>query len=191
METRRPTHLFMVRPQLRDIPPPALPEGFLLRTWRPGDEAQWLEVIEAGYGGGWDAGTFDRCIRSDPAFRPEALFVVEQGGRLVGVAGAFQKLIHGDRTGYLHMMAVLPEFRRRGLGTALLRKCLIYFREQGWRDAALDTEGSRAEAIRLYLAHGFEPAPEIEPDVRHWRAILAALGRPDLVTRVACRPSYS
>ena len=81
------------------------------------------------------------------------------------------------------MMAVLPEFRRRGLGTALLRRCLIYFREQGWRDAVLDTEVSRPEAIRLYLANGFVPAPEIEEDVANWRAVLARAmgeGTPDL-----------
>ena len=104
---------------------------------------------------------------SEESFRPERLFfAVTETGRPVATAGALQKLPHGDRTGYLHMMAVLPEFRRRGLGTALLRRCLVYFREQGWRDAALDTEVSRLEAIRLYLADGFVPAPEIEEDVR-------------------------
>ena len=95
----------------------------------------------------------------------------------VATAGAFQNLLHGDRTGYVHMMAVLPEFRRRGLGAALLGRCLLYFREQGWRDAVLDTDVTRLPAIRLYLAHGFEPFPEVEADVEKWRTVLAVAGK--------------
>ena len=177
-------HLFMVRPSLDHVPPPMLPENFHLRSCCAGDEAAWLDIIRRSYGGDWPDDAFQRHILSEESFRPERLFfVAAETGRPVATAGALQKLIHGDRTGYLHMMAVLPEFRRRGLGTALLRRCLIYFREQGWRDAVLDTEVSRPEAIRLYLAGGFVPAPEIEEDVANWRAILMALGRDDLAER--------
>ena len=174
-------HLFMVRPSLDDVPPPALPEDFSLRSCRAGDEAAWLGIIRRSYGGDWLEDAFQRHILSEESFRPERLFfAVREGGRPVATAGAIQKLVHGDRTGYVHMMAVLPEFRRRGLGTALLRRCLVCFREQGWRDAALDTEVSRLEAIRLYLANGFVPKPEIEEDVAKWRAVLGTLGRPDI-----------
>jgi mycothiol synthase len=165
-----------------------MPENFSLRSCCAGDEAAWLDIIRRSYGGAWPDDAFQRHILSEESFRPERLlFVVAEAGRPVATAAAIQKLVHGDRTGYLHMMAVLPEFRRRGLGTALLRRCLIYFREQGWRDAALDTEVSRPEAIRLYLANGFVPAPEIEEDVATWRAILIALGRPDLAAAEALR----
>jgi mycothiol synthase len=174
----------MIRPTLDDIPAPALPENFSFRSCRAGDEAAWLHIIRRSYGGDWPDDAFQRHMLSEESFRPERLFfVVTEAGRPVATAGALQKLLHGDRSGYLHMMAVLPEFRRRGLGTALLRRCLIYFREQGWRDAVLDTEVSRPEAIRLYLAGGFVPAPEIEEDVANWRAILVALGRGDLAER--------
>jgi mycothiol synthase len=172
----------MVRPSLDQVPPPALPERFGLRSSGAGDETAWLEVIRRSYGGDWPEDAFQRHLLSEESFRPERLFfVVTEAGPPVATACALQKLWHGDRTGYLHMMAVLPEFRRRGLGTALLRRCLIYFRDQGWRDAVLDTEASRLEAIGLYLANGFVPAPEIEADVANWRAVLAALNRPDLV----------
>ena len=183
-------HLFMVRPNLDHVPPPVLPENFSLRSSRAGDEAAWLDIIRRSYGGDWPEDAFQRHMLSEESFRPERLlFIAEAGGHPVATAGALQKLIHGDRTGYLHMMAVLPEFRRRGLGTALLRRCLIYFREQGWRDAALDTEVSRPEAVRLYLANGFVPAPEIEADVTNWRAALIGLGRSDLAAVEALRRS--
>ena len=180
----RAAHLFMVRPSLDFIPPPVLPENFSLRSCRAGDEAAWLDIIRRSYGGDWPDDAFQRHMLSEESFRPERLFfVVTEAGRPIAAAGALRKLLHGDRTGYLHMMAVLPEFRRRGLGTALLRRCLIYFREQGWRNAALDTEVSRPEAIALYLANGFVPTPEIEEDVTNWRAILATMGRSDLAEK--------
>ena len=201
----RRAHLFMIRPDLERIAPPLLPEGFTFRTYRPGDETAWLEVIRGGYGGDWPEDAFQRFVLSDASFRAERLFFIAQdggpfdsapgrpafgsdaqarrehgrtGGPCVAVGGAFQNLLHGDRTGYVHMMAVLPEFRRRGLGAALLRKCLLYFREQGWRDAVLDTEATRLPAIRLYLANGFEPFPEVEADVAKWQSVLSELGRP-------------
>jgi ribosomal protein S18 acetylase RimI-like enzyme len=180
-------HLFMVRPSLDAVPPPVLPENFNLRSYRAGDETAWLDIIRRSYGGDWPEDAFQRHMLSEESFRPERLLfvvTVTEGGRPVATAGALQKLVHGDRTGYVHMMAVLPEFRRRGLGTALLRRCLVYFREQGWRDAALDTEVSRPEAIRLYMANGFVPALEIEEDVTSWRAILVALGRSDLAEKL-------
>jgi ribosomal protein S18 acetylase RimI-like enzyme len=178
-------HLFMVRPNLDHVLPAVLPQDFNFRSCCAGDETAWLDIIRRSYGGDWPEDAFQQHMLSEESFRPERLlFVVSDGGRPVATAGAIQKLIHGDHTGYLHMMAVLPEFRRRGLGTALLRRCLSYFREQGWRDAALDTEVSRPDAIRLYLANGFVPAPEIEEDVANWRAVLIALGRADFAEKL-------
>ena len=60
------------------------------------------------------------ALLSEESFRPERLFfVVTETGRPVAAAGALKKLLHGDRTGYLHMLAVLPEFRGGGWG----RRC--------------------------------------------------------------------
>lgn len=183
----RERHLFMVRPDLEDVPAPDAPPGFRLRTWREGDEVQWLEIIRAAYGGEWSEDAFERCVRSDPAFRPERLFLATKGSEpelLCGAAGAFQKLIHGEGTGYVHMLAVRPEFQRIGLGAALLRACLRYFRAQSWRNAVLDTGPHHAAAVRLYLGHGFLPFPETPDELRAWRALLGELGRADLAARL-------
>lgn len=172
----RPIHLFMRRADLSAVPAPLLPAGgFALRTFREGDESSWLEIIRGSYEGDWGPDSFARCIRGDAAFLPERLFFATHNNRPVGVAGAFQKLIHGDRTGYVHMMAVLPAHRRRGLGTALLCACLQYFRAQGWSDAVLDTENTRLDAIRLYLRNGFLPMPEIPGDEERWAEVLRQL----------------
>lgn len=175
----------MVRRDLQGVAQPVLPAGFHLRHYRPGDEAGWLEIIRRSYGGHWPNDTFARCVLSDESFRPERLFFVAEERadgveELVATAGAFQKLFHGDRTGYIHMLAVIPAYRNRGLGAALLRQCLLGFRAQGWGDAVLDTDATRLAAIRLYLAHGFRPFPELPGDLPAWREVLRQLGRADL-----------
>jgi len=177
----------MLRPHLRDLLPPAPPAGVTLRSFRAGDEAAWLDVIRAGYGGEWAPDTFERCIRSDESFRPERLQLAERNGRLIGVAGAFHKVIHGDHAGYLHMMAVRPEERRSGIGTALLRACLASFREQGRREVVLDTDASRLPAVRLYLRHGFLPFPETAAEMESWRGVLAEAGYGGIIKRLRLR----
>lgn len=169
----RPAHLFMRRADLDRIEQPALPPGpFLLRIYLPGDEEDWLRIVTEAYGCEWGEAAFERCIRTDESFLPERLFFVTWNGRPIGVVGAFQKLIHGANTGYIHMMAVLPEFQGRSIGSVLLCACLRYFKAQGWQDAVLDTEASRLEAIRLYLRHGFKPHPEIPGDEARWAEVL-------------------
>jgi hypothetical protein len=49
-------------------------------------------------------------------------------------------------------MAVLPEWRGRGVGTALLDTLLHAARQRGWREIALHAHG---DAVRFYLGHGF------------------------------------
>lgn len=177
-------HLFMARTHLRDIPAAILPEGCLLRPYRPGDEAGWLALIRAAYGGEWGDDAFERCVGSDESFRPGRLILAESGGRIVGTVGAFQKLLYGDRTGYVHMMAVHPDRQRRGLGAALLCRCLAQFRDAGWRDAVLDTEQRRLPAIRLYLRHDFLPLPETPDELDAWRRILPPLGYDAMAERL-------
>ena len=182
------SHLFMIRPHLGVLPKPVLPADFELRTYQPGDEAVWLRIIRSATGEAWPEDAFDKCVRSDVAFRADRLFFVARDGEQVGTAGAFQKLCHGDRTGYVHMVAVLPRFQRCGLGSALLCHCLRHFARQGWHDAVLDTDTSRLSAIRLYLAHGFVPFPENNMERKSWQQVLPLLGRQDLVAELEVHP---
>ncbi|MGN6513792.1 MAG: GNAT family N-acetyltransferase [Lysobacteraceae bacterium] len=54
-------------------------------------------------------------------------------------------------------MAVLPAWRGRGVGSALLEALLHAARLRGWREVALHAHG---EAVAFYLRHGFTPAGE-------------------------------
>jgi putative acetyltransferase len=68
-----------------------------------------------------------------------AYFVVEQGGRVLG-GGGIAPLAGGDaETCELRKMYFLPEARGRGLGAALLQRCLESARGSGYRRCYLET----------------------------------------------------
>jgi hypothetical protein len=54
-ESPRRRQLRMWRPHLEDLPALAVPAGYRLRTYRPGDEVAWGEIMgtEGGIGREW------------------------------------------------------------------------------------------------------------------------------------------
>ena len=69
------------------------------------------------------------------AFEPHGCFVVEVEGRLVGTASSISYL---DRCGWIGMVLVHPDMRRRGLGRTLLEACLEYLDGVGVAAVKLD-----------------------------------------------------
>jgi aminoglycoside 2'-N-acetyltransferase I len=105
--------------------------------------------------------------------------LVTEEGRLAGHASVVQRrVIAGGRTlrcGYVEAVAVHPDFRRRGLGTALTLACNRIVRE-GYRIGAL---GATDPGAALYSANGW----------RRWQGPLSAL-TPDGVVRTPEEDGY-
>jgi ribosomal-protein-alanine N-acetyltransferase len=85
-------------------------------------------------------------------------FVVEQEGRVAGYA--FLWVIFEQA--HLINIAVGREFRRHGLGEALLVHALERARTQGGESIHLEVRESNATAIALYRKHGFRDLGRIE-----------------------------
>jgi [ribosomal protein S18]-alanine N-acetyltransferase len=60
-------------------------------------------------------------------------------------------------TGEVLNLAVAPEFRRRGIGGALLDAGLAAFRRRKVDEVFLEVRESNIEAQALYIGHGFRP----------------------------------
>jgi len=100
----------------------------------------------------------------------EAVFVQEQGVPLALEWDELDPLCHHvlarDNNGQaigtgrltpkhtIGRMAVLPDWRGRGIGDAMLRALLVQARELGWHEVALHAQAS---AIDFYARHGFLP----------------------------------
>ncbi len=88
----------------------------------------------------------------------EGIFVAKIDDRIVGfVAGDsnwFSKREH-RKVGAIHEIVVLPEYRRMGIGHALMERVLDYFRQRGLHVAELWVGDENYRAIEFYRKLGF------------------------------------
>jgi mycothiol synthase len=142
--------------------------GYAFRTFRAGDEAAWIEVLNAGDFGAWDRQRLDRMLGGERASLPLDGIVFAMAGDVpVGVANAFVYEGGAGQYGELGWVAVRPEHRGRGLAYEICRRVLEFSGASDHRYVFLETEDFRVAAIKTYLRLGFEP--EIKPDqVERW-----------------------
>lgn len=97
-----------------------------------------------------------------------AVALDRQTGVLCGVCLAS---LVGEHAGHITQLCVAPRMQGRGLGRALVSRCLRLMQEQGCRSASLTVTSSNGEALRLYLRAGFVA-------VRHFPACVWEASRP-------------
>lgn len=85
-----------------------------------------------------------------------AYFVAEQDGEILGGGGIFPTQGLGDDTCELVKMYLLPATRGKGLGAALLQKCIAFAINYGYKNMYLETMPELSLAIQLYQKAGFE-----------------------------------
>ncbi|MDB4971441.1 MAG: Histone acetyltransferase [Myxococcales bacterium] len=134
-----------------------------IRPIRPEDEPAVAQIIrtvmpEFGASGPGFAIHDPEVDHMCAAYRgPRAAYwVVADGERLVG-GGGIAPLENGDaETCELRKMYFLAEARGRGVGAALLERCLVAARELGFRTCYLETLVRMDAARKLYARFGFE-----------------------------------
>jgi len=80
------------------------------------------------------------------------MFVCRNGDEVLGYICGWQV---ADEI-HLMKIAVLSDWRRRGLGSALMEKMLASAHEQGATSIHLEVRDSNIDAIKFYEKHGFE-----------------------------------
>ena len=119
------------------------------------EDIDGIDALEkACFSDPWPKGELLSAVRQatapEGANRAAAFFTAaESGGRIVGYCAADRALDEGQ----ILSLAVLPEFRRAGIGRALLRHTLALLDVPSvW----LEVRVSNAAARSLYRAEGFE-----------------------------------
>jgi ribosomal protein S18 acetylase RimI-like enzyme len=70
------------------------------------------------------------------------------------------RVIAHEREGELHLLAVMPQARRAGVGSALVRAALRHADALGWPRLALYTQARMHCAQRIYASLGFRRDPQ-------------------------------
>lgn len=102
------------------------------------------------------------AVRSSCTSEAQEVLVAVVDGRPVGFATVMLNAFH-ERMGVVDMIAVDPEYQRRGLATRLMDHAIEHMRACGMDIAAVGTGGDpgHAPARALYEARGFTALPGV------------------------------
>ncbi len=140
----------------------------IIRRVKRGDIDTFVEVYEKAYKGLEEyAYTKRRDIRNYFKWLysrdKDGFMVAEVDGRAVGFVACdtnWISMLEGEKTGEIHELFVLPEYRNRGIGSTLLLKAIEYAKEKGRTYAELWVGRTNYRARRFYKKFGFAESGE-------------------------------
>jgi len=147
-----------------DLPlPPEWPEGFRVSTFETGEGRAFHTALDEAFAEEWNfvSQPFEQWAErrlNVPEFDPTLLFIVRDGDEIAAVLRG-----EADRggAGWVGAIGVLPRWRRRGLGLALLRHTFGEFYRRGQPRVALGVDAQNPTgATRLYERAGMHIAYE-------------------------------
>jgi len=146
------------------LPVTELPEGYFWREWADGLTDLHAEIKYRSFcdevdskvfpilGDRWGCQRLMREIRSKPGFLPETTWLI---GCDRGYCATIQGVVDASGVGSIQNVAVLPGFRRLGLGKALVCKSLDGFAKCGITRVTLEVTAENPHAVKMYGKIGF------------------------------------
>jgi mycothiol synthase len=153
-------HSFRMRIDLdRDLSGPEWPDGLSVRTMGEGEERRVYDAHMASFADTWmfEPDPYESWMHwfvEDPAFDSSFWFLAEAGEDLAGIV-----IARANETepglGWIPILGVIPAYRQRGLGQALLRHTFLEFKRRGFTTVGLGVDAENPTgAVRLYERAG-------------------------------------
>ena len=162
-----------MRKDLADIPEYALSEGFRVRLFQEGEQAEWARVETAAGEFVSEAKAIERFKREFgphlEEFAKRCVFLENEAGKIIGTTTAwYGSLPEGDEIiGRIHWVSLVPEYQGKGLAKPLLTAAMKIL--QKYHTAAyLTSQTTSYKALNMYKQYGFEPVILDEQDAEAW-----------------------
>ncbi len=124
------------------------------------DEEVWLKIYNAAYKEYDDfrPSTMEDMEKTEksPNFDATGRFIAEWNGEPVGCVNAYVDKKREEKKGFIRTLAVIPEFRRRGIGKTLVEKAIESLRERGMKCVEAWTEKDRVACKSLFESMEFQ-----------------------------------
>lgn len=97
-----------------------------------------------------------RTMANAPSFNLDGLLFGEWNGQIAGMVQAYVDKNREEKKGFIHYLAVLPEFRHNGIAKKLLAKAIANLKEKGMTIASAWAQTDRLACVYLYESFGFK-----------------------------------
>jgi ribosomal-protein-alanine N-acetyltransferase len=124
-------------------------DSFVFRFMKEEDIDQILVIEHASFTTPWSREAFYNEINNN---KFAVYIVIEDNNEIVGYCGAWIVIDEAHVTN----VAILPEYRGKKLGEALMRKIMSIAREMGAKTMTLEARVSNHVALSLYRKLGFQ-----------------------------------
>ena len=91
-----------------------------------------------------------------PNFDAKGMFIAELAGKPVGVVNAYIDKERKEKKGFIRVLGVAPEHRRKGIGRKLSEKAIDSFKKRGIESVETGGVMGKPEAIKLWESMGFQ-----------------------------------
>lgn len=158
-----PFHTIIMRSNnLLKVKPDALPEGFSVRFYEPGDEIHWARIqYEVGefYSIEDALKCFSHYLDYEDELRKRQVYIVDDTTNTpVATATAWYSELDGKEIGVVHALSCLPSYQALGLGRIAATYMMECFHKvMPESEVWLDTQTWSYKAIGIYLDLGFVP----------------------------------
>lgn len=153
-------HSFRMRIELdQETPEPQWPDGYTVREMGEGEERTFYDAQMASFADTWmftpePYESWRHYMVDGSVFDQTLWFIAEKGDAVAGILIG-RALENEPGVGWVRIVGVLPEHRRRGIGEALLRHSFRAFADRGFNAVGLGVDAENPTgAVRLYERAG-------------------------------------
>lgn len=149
-----------------------LPAAFSMRHATPEDHTAWENIISQTF---HFQSNFKSNMMNEACFSYKNVILLFHDDKAVATASAWKRSrwtdAFGEKTGYIHMVAVLEEYRGRHLGAVISRAAIEKSFENGNDRCILQTDDYRISALLTYVKIGFEPVIVDRNQYERWENV--------------------
>jgi mycothiol synthase len=98
-----------------------------------------------------------KALEDAPSYNLDGLFIADWNGQPVGMVQALVDKFREEKKGFIQTLAVLPEFRRRGIAKKLLFEAVSTLKRRGMVAAGAWAQTDKPICTHLYESFGFKP----------------------------------
>ena len=132
-------------------------EQFRIRTGNQDDLAALAALADELVPGEAEGETRLGVLRQSLMHPNYALLVADTDGKIIGFIDhwVINDFVHGGKLGYIQNLYVSPEYRRKGVGSSLLKEIIKRAKANGVSEIHVSTEFDNKGATEFYGKQGF------------------------------------